>query len=1155
MFNERAFISRVERANPEELADLLIRPSLEEEKALRAHLGDETYKRMHGMALKRKVTRGTQATQKGNVVVIHGIMGAELSVSSGGPGDLTWVSAFRILRGWLDRLRLSDDGRSEANSKFIVTATAVMKRYYGEMLLALSENWNVKDFFFDWRKDLDLAADALNAKLGSSFDDGAPVHIVAHSMGGLVARTFIKKYPARWRTMWDDKGNGKAGGRLIMLGTPNQGSFAIPQVITGLEGLVRKLAKLDLRHDRQELLETFNSFVGSYQMLPSPEEMSNVAPLYNSGTYSRFKVNVPQQHLTRALTHHQWLKDTIDFDRMIYIAGFDQPTYSDIIDWNKLDSTKGYQMTLDGDGRVPHRLGFLKSADGKKQVQTFFIKEEHGNLSTNTMILAALDGLLETGQSNLATELPARRGAKPTQDQLRAQYEAELRADEATLELSLGRMSTRSIPFGGADVKDLAEQESVAVLTVVSPEERKVEEAITRGFLAYRSDGTSADTSIEFDASSEFATIEIGLVYGGIESIDYEKILSERKAPVDSIAVGHYIGVQPQRAELALDKALSAALLPKGAPVTKGDLILTQYTERGIIYGQLGQPFLMPDPRNERKSKNERLIAIAGMNEAGRFGVPELTVLARELCWALGRLNKVHLATVVIGSGEGNLGLRDAVSAWLSGIRRAVAGSKFDAKRRLQRITFVEYDPRKVIQLDRILAAQQREQKQRNFEIIYKPLSAATAQQVKSAAFDWAQEELKRNWERDIEGRSADPDAVPSRVTLSLDTEKNTYRFGAITENASIPERDIVIDPNLVWTANDELAGEQTPAVQLERGRFLEGLLMPIDLRKQLYGAAPLVMMLDSTTARIHWEMIAQPSLDSSPHRRPQQPGTFEYEDGFLGTSRGFTRQLRTTFAPPPEPPPPPQTVLRVLIVADPAEDAHLHGAEEEAVAVADLFESYNTAQNSTRIEVKRLFGPIDATRTNVLRELMLRRYDILHFAGHCVFEWNGDPSLSGWIFNMKRKELLSANELNRIDQVPKFVFSNACESGVTPDRARDRNPRLAPSFAEAFFNRGVANFVCTAWPVDDVAARGFAVTLYANLLGIQSEGVSNAGGPVPMHEAMKQARLAIARTPNGRTTWGAYQHYGNPYFRLFYEEAKPATPRKARKTRRRKSR
>src|SRR6185369_5467453 len=99
------------------------------------------------------------------------------------------------------------------------------------------------------------------------------------------------------------------------------------------------------------------------------------------------------------------------------------------------------------------------------------------------------------------------------------------------------------------------------------------------------------------------------------------------------------------------------------------------------------------------------------------------------------------------------------------------------------------------------------------------------------------------------------------------------------------------------WKANDELASEQLPAVQLERGRFLEGLLMPPDLRKQLYGSAPLVMMLDSTTARLHWETVAQPSLDSSAVRRPPAPaGEFAYEEGFLGTSRGFTRQLRTTF-------------------------------------------------------------------------------------------------------------------------------------------------------------------------------------------------------------------------------------------------------------------
>jgi hypothetical protein len=32
----------------------------------------------------------------------------------------------------------------------------------------------------------------------------------------------------------------------------------------------------------------------------------------------------------------------------------------------------------------------------------------------------------------------------------------------------------------------------------------------------------------------------------------------------------------------------------------------------------------------------------------------------------------------------------------------------------------------------------------------------------------------------------------------------------------------------------------------------------------------------------------------------------------------------------------------------------------------------------------------------------------------------------------------------------------------------------------------------------------------------------------------MREARLSIADSPDGARTWGAYQHYGSPYFRFF---------------------
>ena len=211
-----------------------------------------------------------------------------------------------------------------------------------------------------------------------------------------------------------------------------------------------------------------------------------------------------------------------------------------------------------------------------------------------------------------------------------------------------------------------------------------------------------------------------------------------------------------------------------------------------------------------------------------------------------------------------------------------------------------------------------------------------------------------------------------------------------------------------------------------------------------------------------------------------------------------------------------------MLVVADPAADARLPGAEQEGMQVADLFESFNTifaAWTPNRIDVERLFGPYEATCENVLQRLMLEDWDILHFAGHCYYNAE-EPSASGWIFNAKEREILSANELSQIDRVPRFVFSNACESGVTPDRSEKRDPRLAPSFAEAFFERGVANIVCTAWPVDDVAARLFAERLYGALLGL----------PIPDPHKKSEKRTAQSKRPETQSPGHARCHAECPY-------------------------
>jgi hypothetical protein len=658
---------------------------------------------------------------------------------------------------------------------------------------------------------------------------------------------------------------------------------------------------------------------------------------------------------------------------------------------------------------------------------------------------------------------------------------------------------------------------------LVNERERESEDILARSFISVPKElvGSAVGPTpppLPPEAATPVPRIKIRLLKAGIQEVGQPG--AEGEIPIDAIAVGHYIGVKPVAAEAALDQAISSRLRGRvgatNSPLEEADLLLTQFTERGIIRGELGQPFFLDDPRTRGDGSTgvDRLIAIAGMGYAGRFGTPELMVLARELCWSLGRLGKRHLATVLIGSGNGNLSAQDAVSAWLAGVKRAIGSSADDVQRHLEMITFVDNQPAKLLKVWRALEAALPAQSDSEVELI-----RLEPQEIERLKAEAAEED--RRWRETEDGETADKrnSNIPTRLSAELDGD--VYRCGAMTETASAPQRDIPLDPDLVNEANAEMAAQRDKGRQGELGEFLEKLLFPADLQQLLSSNAPLVLTCDSTVARVHWEMVAQPDL------RPAAGTASHPERTFLGIHRGFTRQLRTAFAPPPEPPPPLNRVLRVLIIGDPAADNPLPGAQEEAMLVRDMFMKLDEQERGRKVsgvEIVALLGPSQATRTRVMQELILKPFDVLHYAGHCMYD-KQKPSVSGWIFTGGKR--LSANELNRIDKIPKFIFSNACESGITPDRSDQRSPELAPSFAESFFARGVQNFVCTAWPVNDLAARDFAQRLYAGLLGLEGREVE------PIHVAMREARVTIYNKDYGVRTWGAYQHYGNPYFHL----------------------
>jgi len=370
--------------------------SAAEEQALRTYFGDE-YEILQRLAAHAQLARSSRAPVLGNVVFLHGIMGGNMTtVEKTGDEDLVWVNLPRLLLGQIERLKLADDGQHEADPALTVRATALDKRTYARAILWLSARWEVRPFAYDWRKDLDASADALARFIHDQFSD-QPVHLVAHSMGGLVSRNFIHRHQDLWEKMRDSEGS--RGGRLLMLGTPNFGSFAIPQAFTGVEKMVKWLAAIDLDHNLTELLEILDSFVGSYQMLPAPNKIpASTQAIYRRESWGAFPVSAV--HLRRAFQFHQNLESngTIDPERMIYIAGCNQETLAGltVVSSGEFD----YTVTHDGDGRVPHALGLLKA------VPTYYVDEVHGDLAKNEKVLAAVDELLERGQTTVLPNRP-----------------------------------------------------------------------------------------------------------------------------------------------------------------------------------------------------------------------------------------------------------------------------------------------------------------------------------------------------------------------------------------------------------------------------------------------------------------------------------------------------------------------------------------------------------------------------------------------------------------------------------------------------------------------------------------------------------------------------------------------------------------------------
>src|SRR5262245_10286428 len=143
------------------------------------------------------------------VLILPGIMGSTLGRPRPLLDDVIWVNPVDVAEGHLTQLALS------AQPSRVQALGVILFAYLRLKLKLQMSGFDAAFFPFDWRYSIDVLSKTLVRQLESAVAD--EVHLVAHSMGGLVARAAVARKAPRV-------------GRLIMLGTPNCGSFGPVQV-------------------------------------------------------------------------------------------------------------------------------------------------------------------------------------------------------------------------------------------------------------------------------------------------------------------------------------------------------------------------------------------------------------------------------------------------------------------------------------------------------------------------------------------------------------------------------------------------------------------------------------------------------------------------------------------------------------------------------------------------------------------------------------------------------------------------------------------------------------------------------------------------------------------------------------------------------------
>lgn len=444
---------------------------------------------------------------------------------------------------------------------------------------------------------------------------------------------------------------------------------------------------------------------------------------------------------------------------------------------------------------------------------------------------------------------------------------------------------------------------------------------------------------------------------------------------------------------------------------------------------------------------------------------------------------KIGISSLIIGSSYGGLSYEESIHAILSGIQSAnqKINSLYEGQvRTIEYVELIELYEDKALACMYAISNIETEDSEiliTASDLKIKKLLGSKKRLPISYSGNW--------WDRiTVQNASDSPGS-------------NILRFSITTGGARQELTELKINREIIEELLQEISekGQWTP----ETAKIIFELLIPNNFKLQVKNQNNINWIIDEGTASFPWELLQDSVSNSKP----------------LCVNAGMIRQLSTSNY---------STRINIvasnnaLVIGDPdlkgsKEYVQLPAAEKEGLRVGSLFSGANL--NAT-VKIK-------ASATEIIRALFNKDYKIIHLAGHGVYNRDKNKPTGMVIGN---NVYLTTEEISQLPSVPEFVFVNCCYLGKVDSQVNgdlNINYRLAANIGTQLIRNGVKAVIAAGWAVNDDAALDFTEKFYECMFKGESFG-----------EAVLKARQEIFyKYENRNNTWGAYQCYGDPFYRF----------------------